>query len=268
LHLLSDLHIEQADFEPPVVDADAVVLGGDIGVDVAGVEWARTQFPDHPVLYLAGNHEFYGATLPGLIPRLRAAAAGSNVHVLENDEIVIGGVRFLGATLWSDFDIAGADQRELSMRISGRAMNDYRVIRFDGDRDGDGAASGVHDGDRVGEGEHPLAPEDTRAVHLRSRAWLTGALERPFDGPTVVLTHHQPLIIGEPPASPVLRALGGAFVSDLTSLMRGDQVALWVYGHTHRPADLERNGTRVISNPRGYPHESVPGFDPGMVVEV
>jgi predicted phosphodiesterase len=241
LHVLSDLHIEQADFTPPPVEADVVVLAGDIGVGVAGVEWARQQFPDRPVLYLAGNHEFYGHTLPGLIPRLREAAAGSNVHVMENDELEFSGVRFLGATLWSDFDVAGADRRELSMRISERTVTDYR---------------------------RPLAPEDTRAVHLASRAWLASALDRPFDGPTVVLTHHVPVVGSDPPASPVLRAIGGAFVSDLSALMGGDRAALWIYGHTHRPADRDQSGTRLLSNPRGYLREAIPEFDPRMVVEV
>lgn len=65
-----------------------------------------------------------------------------------------------------------------------------------------------------------------------------------------------------------MRAVGGAFVSDLTALMGAERAALWIYGHTHRPADLEHDGTRLVSNPRGYPHELVPGFDPGLVVEV
>lgn len=248
LHVLSDLHLEQAEFTPPPTAADVVVLAGDIAVGTEGVEWARSRFADRPVLYLAGNHEFYGGALPGLTERLRAAADGSNVRVLENDALTLDGVRFLGATLWSDFDIGGAEQRDFSMRVSERAMSDYRKIQFDGGR--------------------PLRAEDTRALHLGSRAWLAAALAEPFDGPTVVLTHHAPLARGEPPRSPVMRAVGGAFVSDLTALMGAERAALWIYGHTHRPADLEHDGTRLVSNPRGYPHELVPGFDPGLVVEV
>jgi predicted phosphodiesterase len=82
-----------------------------------------------------------------------------------------------------------------------------------------------------------------------------------------VVTHHAPLIRTRP-SSPVMRALAGAFVSDVTYLMGGDRVALWVFGHTHRVADLERDGTRVVSNPRGYPHQPVAGFDPACVMEV
>ena len=112
-----------------------------------------------------------------------------------------------------------------------------------------------------------LQTEDTRALHLASRAWLAEHLERPHDGPTVVITHHAP-IVRSAPASPLLAAIGGAFASDLTELMDGTAVDLWVFGHIHRMVDTEVNGTRVFSNQRGYPHEPVAGFDPGMVVEV
>jgi 3',5'-cyclic AMP phosphodiesterase CpdA len=248
LHVLSDLHLEREPFATPAVDADVIVLAGDIGRGVAGVEWARAWAGERPVLFLAGNHEFYGHSLPGLFAQLRAAAAGSSVHVLENDELTIDGVRFLGATLWSDFDFDGPERREVSMAICARVVNDYEHIRFDPD-------------DRV------LAPPDTRAIHLASRAWLAERLAQPFDGRTVVITHHAPLIRGRPPL-PQLRAIAGAFASDLSDLMGGERVPLWIYGHTHRSADVDVRGTRVLSNPRGYPHQPVAGFDPGFVAEV
>jgi calcineurin-like phosphoesterase family protein len=127
----------------------------------------------------------------------------------------------------------------------------------------------VNDYGRIefGTGERPLTTEDTRQLHLLSRRWLARRLADPHQGPTVVVTHHAPLIRNKPP-SPVLRALAGAFASDVTDLMHGDRVGLWIFGHTHRVADLEMHGTRVVSNPRGYPHQPVAGFDPGYVIEV
>jgi hypothetical protein len=70
------------------------------------------------------------------------------------------------------------------------------------------------------------------------------------------------------PPQPVLRAVAGAFASDLSDLMGGDRVALWIYGHTHRVADLDVRGTQIVSNPRGYPHDLAAGFDPTRVVEL
>ncbi|MGA2013895.1 MAG: metallophosphoesterase [Solirubrobacteraceae bacterium] len=248
LHVLSDLHLERAGFEPPEVDADVFVLAGDIGRGTDGVRWAREWAAGRPVLYLAGNHEFYGHALPGLIAQLRAAAAGSTVSMMENDELIVAGVRFLGCTLWSDFDFDGAERRAQSMAFCQRVVNDYEHIR-------------LHPQGRT------LTPLDTRTVHLASRRWLHDRLARHHDGPTVVITHHAPLILGRPPVAQ-LRAIAGAFASDLTELMGAERVALWIYGHTHRRADLEIRGTRVVSNPRGYPHQPVAGFDRGCVIEV
>lgn len=248
LHVLSDLHIERGVGELRAVDADVVVLAGDIGVGTRGVEWAREWVTGRPVLYLAGNHEFYGQSFPGLVDDLRRAAAGSSVHVLEEDEVTIGGVRFLGCTLWSDFEFDGAQRRELSMRICERAVSDYHVIRS---RDS----------------ERPLRAAETLAAHQASRRWLSERLASAHDGPTVVITHHAPYTRWRPP-EPALRLVAGAFVSDLRALMGGERAGLWIYGHTHRAADFEVSGTRLLSNPRGYPEEPVDGFDPGLVVEV
>lgn len=246
--MLSDLHLERRPFEPPPVEADVVVLGGDVSTGTRGIAWARSWADGRPILYVAGNHEFYGHALPGLIDDLRVAAAGSPVRVLENDELTIAGVRFLGCTLWSDFAFDGADRRAASMQLCERVVNDYSHIAF--------SRSG-----------RTLAPDDTRAVHVSSRRWLEGRLEQPHDGPTVVITHHAPLIRTRP-ARAVLRAIAGALASDLTELMGGHRVDLWIFGHTHRTADLDVRGTRVVSNPRGYPDERVGDFDPALVVEV
>jgi predicted phosphodiesterase len=248
LYILSDLHLERQSFTPLPVDADIIVLAGDIAVGTDGVEWARRWARGRPVLYVVGNHEFYGHAVAGLIDDLRRSAAGSSVHVLENDEVVIDGVRFLGCTLWSDFNFDGAERRAESMLICERVVNDYGRIES-------------------GTGGRPLTTENTRQLHLSSRGWLEQRLADRHPGPTVVVTHHAPLIRTRP-SSPVLRALAGAFASDVTDLMHGDRVGLWIFGHTHRAADLELHGTRVVSNPKGYPHQPVAGFDPGCVIEV
>lgn len=248
LHVISDLHLEHAAFTAPDVDADVVILAGDVAPGTAGVEWMRVNFDGRPVLHVAGNHEFYGDELPGLIERMREAAAGSNVHVLENDEVVIDGVRFLGCSLWTDFDFAGAENRINTMRICERLVNDYKQIRSS-------------------ESDRPLRPQDTRDLHLTSRAWLAERLANSHDGPTVVITHHAPLV-RQRPENPVMAAVGGAFASDLSEMMGGDAVDLWVFGHIHRVIDTAVNGTRVLSNQRGYPHEPVSDFDPALVIEL
>lgn len=246
--MLSDLHLERGDTDVPAPDADVIVLAGDIAVGTDGVHWAGEWADGRPVLYVAGNHEFYGQALPHLTARLRQEAENSSVHVLENDEVVLDGVRFLGCTLWSDFEFDGAEHLELSMRVCERAVTDYRLIRHGGD------------GRR-------LRAADTRALHLASRGWLQERLADAHDGPTVVVTHHAPYILWRPPEV-ALRLVAGAFVSDLGPLMGGERVAAWIYGHTHRAADRDIEGTRLVSNPRGYPDEPVAGFDAQLVIAV
>ncbi len=233
---------------PAWIEADVAILAGDIGAGTRGVAWARSWADGRPALYVAGNHEFYGHAIPELIGELRAAAAGSGVSVLENDAVVIDGVRFLGCTLWSDFDFDGAERRAQSMRVCERVVNDYKQIA-------------------LRPGNRTLTASDTRDFHLASRAWLAEQLSEPHAGPTVVVTHHAPVIRGRPPG-PLLRAIAGAFASDMTELMGGERVALWIYGHTHRVADLDVRGTHVLSNPAGYPHEPVAGYDPGLAIDV
>jgi predicted phosphodiesterase len=248
LHVLSDLHLEHRQPPPARVDADAIVLAGDIATGTDGIEWAREWSGGVPTFYVAGNHEFYRRSLPGLIDELRRAAEGSSVHVLEDDEVVLDGVRLLGCTLWSDFEFDGPDQRQASMRLCERVVNDYSQIT-------------------LGSGERRLAPADTLELHLASRRWLSQRLAQPDERPTVVITHHQPVIVGKPEQE-TLRLVAGAFASDLSELMDGRRTPLWIYGHTHRAADLRVHGTRVISNPAGYPHQPVDGYDAAMVVEL
>jgi predicted phosphodiesterase len=248
LHVLSDLHLEHAPYPGLPADADVIVLAGDVDTGTRGVSWAADWAGGRPVLYVAGNHEFYGHELPRLTEELRAAAAGTSVHVMENDELVLDGVRFLGCSLWSDFEFDGAEHRERSMSLCERLVSDYGQIGFSPE-------------------QRPLAAADTLAVHLDSRSWLKQRLQAAWPGPTVVISHHAPLIRVRP-EQPLLRAIAGAFASDVTELMGADEVGLWIFGHTHRVADLQVDGTRVVSNPRGYPHQPVEGFEPDLVVEV
>ena len=245
IHVLSDLHTEFAPFHPPETDAEVVVLAGDVGVGTRGVPMIREWFPEKPVVYVAGNHEFYREAIPRLSEKIAVAAEGTRVHYLENRAVVIGGVRFLGCTLWTDFDVFG--ERVRCMAEAQVTMNDFRLIRTHPEY-------------------HRFGPAHARARHLHSVRWLMSALDEPFAGPTVIVTHHAPSLRS---CNPEFRAhpITAAYVSDLEWMMDG-RAALWVHGHTHVCVDYEIGGTRVVANQRGYPHDAVKGFDPGRVVQV
>lgn len=249
VRVLSDLHLEFADWDPPAAQADAVVLAGDIHVGTAGLEWARRRFPDGPILYVAGNHEFYEFELPTMLAELRATASRLGIHFLDGDESVVAGVRFLGATLWTNFELNGGAPGEMARAMSDAklGMLDYRLIRR--------------------QGSELLRPEDTRDVHRAQAAWLGERLGDDFAGPTVVVTHYLPHRQSIHPKYAGNR-FNPCFVSDLAHLVRAP-VALWIHGHTHESLDYRVDGTRVVCNPRGYlPREPNPAFNPALVVEV
>ena len=231
LHVLSDLHTEFADFTPPTIDVDLVVLAGDIGVGREGLDWAARTFADRPVVYVPGNHEYYGHDL-SLIDELRSAAP-RNIHVLNDNTLTLGGVRFLVCTLWTDFRLYGGSEAWFARQRARRLLTDFAVIR---------------------NGRKRFTPEDSVELHERSRAWLENELGKAFEGPTVVVTHHLPT------ASSVAEQytndpLTPAFASGLESLIEAHQPDLWIHGHTHVPCDYTLFSTRIVCNPRGYPGE-------------
>jgi Icc-related predicted phosphoesterase len=111
-------------------------------------------------------------------------------------------------------------------------------------------------------------PQDSIALFREQYAWLDTMLDEPFDGPTVVITHHAPSMRSVHPrfADSLISA---GFVSDCTSLL--GRANLWVHGHTHDSFDYTVYGTRVLCNPRGYCRDGVnenPAFDAGLCVEI
>lgn len=127
LHILSDLHVEFEMFNPPQTGSDIVILAGDIHVGKKGIDWAKVNFPDKPVIYVLGNHEYYGRTFPKHIDDLKQLAEGTNIHILENDRLVVDGFTFLGCTLWTDFKLFG--EPKIAGYQATQIMTDYRRIR-------------------------------------------------------------------------------------------------------------------------------------------
>jgi Icc-related predicted phosphoesterase len=196
-----------------------------------------------PVLYVAGNHEFYERDRHAELAVGRSAAAAvPNIHLLERDSAVIGGVEFLGCMLWTDYLYAGAAEQARAMLWAAQRLNDHRLIA---------------------NGARLWAPQDCLDEHQASRAWLAKRLRRRSRHPKVVVTHHAP---SRRSVQPKYRGdlLTAAFASDLDDLV--GKAALWVHGHIHGPSDYELDGCRVLANPRGYVGFGEDGaFDPALV---
>lgn len=282
-HILSDLHLETAAYELSCGPShDAVILAGDLhGCAPAALRWLaafRARTGDIPIVYVPGNHEYYGGVYQHIHAVLQQGQALPHVHVLAPGEVVLGGqtpgrrVRVLGATLWTDFLLpvqtrAGREvDPERALRQANQCMDDfYRIALAVDERDNvlpEPAA-----GSRL---ERSFHAQDCRALHVQQRSWLEQRLAQPFEGPTVVVTHHAPC------ARSVAKAFQGdwlspAFTSELPGALF-EVPSLWVHGHTHTAFDYRVGTCRVVCNPRGYASHArgsqTPGFDPNLVIEV
>lgn len=268
LHILSDLHLELFGFQPDlaaVAAADVIVLADDIHKGIRAIAWARKAFPDKPIVYVAGNHEYYDHYWFFLIEEMRAEARIHGVHFLENDAVTIDGVRFLGATLWTDFEFNAPSRKSQNMRLSESEMADYMLI---------------NPALRVGQPYARLKAAQTIARHRTSIAWLKSELPKGDAGNTVVITHHYPHKNSCAPKwakDPMNNAFGSNIPLD--TLLGA---TLWVHGHTHDSFDCQVKGTetgteksvRVVCNPRGYPPSCErnswenDAFNPGLILEI
>lgn len=251
LRILSDLHLEFFDGhrELPEVNADVVILAGDIHRNSEGLAWARRRFPEMPIVYVPGNHEFYGTCMPLLRDELALEAERLDIALLDNRAVTLGDVRFYGTTLWTDFALYASDPTQNPGHTEAKAlryMPDFNIVQ---------TSPGV-----------TFTPQASQQLHADALDWLENELALPFAGRKVVVSHHAPLHDCIP-GQYLGDALSPAFASHLPHLM--GKMDVWVHGHVHEPVDILRNGTRIIANPGGYPDEFSPAlFKPDWLIEV
>ena len=252
--IFSDLHTEFDDKPNPLVvpEADVCICAGDIcdggparTVRYLGEHVSRSM----PVILVPGNHEYYrGSIVEGLREALDTAAERyPNVHMLSRRAVIVGGYRFVGATLWGDFNLYG--NMYWALRTAQNELNDFRKIKVSKEpyqRFTSGHASGFNNMDKH---------------------FIRTTLDEPYDGPTVVVTHHAPSVLSLAPEF-VGAPLTPSFVSNLELDIAKYQPVAWIHGHLHNRSDYSIIDTRVICNPRGYPDEPVPDFDPGLVINL
>lgn len=242
--ILSDLHLEVHPYTPAVAqDCNVVVVAGDAHARLdKGLPWLaeNVRARGMELVYVPGNHDWYAnrsfgphtCTIDGDEDKARALAAELGIHLLINGEAcVIGGVRFVGATLWTDYGVAGDEIASKAAASSG--MNDHRRIRV------------------KARGWGRFRPVDAQALHRKQLDAIAHQLAQPFAGPTVVVTHHAPhpqsLREGR-----VTEPLDGSYASDLSEFIERWGPALWIHGHVHKPSDYRIGRTRIVANPRGY----------------
>jgi len=272
IHILSDLHCEFNGYEPPesIRNVDIVVLAGDIHAKTKGISGARQFFPNSEIIYVSGNHEYYHSNYQEMQKEMRNIAEDNNVHFLENNEVIINGVRFLGCTLWTDYKwCKNYSQKEAMDEMKWR-ISDHKLISFNRnnitlEQDAINEISlrifGHENKTKM------FTANDAWGLHCDSVAWLTKKLfDESFNGKTVVITHHCPRsevgLFGYGHTE-----LSGAFFSDI-NINLFNIADLWIYGHTHFNLDQYIGKTRIISNQRGYSFEELQGFDPELIINM
>ncbi len=240
--LFSDIHLETKPqskwrFRSGVVDL--IILAGDIHSKARGVQWAIDTF-DCPVLYIPGNHEGYGSHWQNTITKMREIAKGSHVHILNNDEIIIKGVRFLGSTLWTAFDAYKDSATAMSEAGKGRdvystGMREYKYIR-----------TGAY---------RKIIPQDTKSWCIQSKRWLLNKFKEQFNGPTIVITPHAPILecLGRKPS----HYLDASYVNDWQEGVDKSNASAWFFVHTHHHMHLYIGKTFLGTNPVGYEGEYI-----------
>ena len=261
LLVISDIHLECGPFEFPnsMPDFDVAVFAGDIGQPIsAAISWMVEQertgpLRGRPVVYVPGNHEFYGSVMQHNLAKGSEAAEHAKIEVLSRRTIVIGEVRFIGCILWTDYRLYGTPKP--SMVYAGHTLNDHRLIRYK-------EASGHFS---------RFMPWHAAAEHRLDLAFIRQELSTPHSGPTVVVTHHAPH-----PNSSAPRYQGSpltpAFASELSNVLDEFRPELWIHGHDHGSHDYRIGRTRVFANQAGYPNlhgdRENRGFDPRCVIEI
>lgn len=257
VQIFSDLHVDVFPIKPITIvpDVDLVIVAGDTCEGaLRAFEHLRRLVPmDIPIVMVMGNHEYYRRFVPDELALARSQAPNFNIRLIENDFVTLGvggnhGVRFVGATLWTDYGVFGEVKQAAVMNACAKGMNDHRLIGWQ---------------------KKPwrrFRPQEAAVLHYQSRAYLKDALSKPFNGPSVMITHtavHRNSVL--PRFATDL--ITGAFVSDLEDLLMATSPALAVHGHVHNSCDYRIGHTRVLCNPHGYGNEN-PDFNGALVVEV
>jgi hypothetical protein len=245
IQYMSDLHLEFGRMELPPKTGDVLVLAGDILVADHLRKSEASPLSRHAgdydhfmeyvertwshVLFVCGNHEHYKGDVRNSLGLIRARYPF--LVTMENELVLLGGVRFYGGTCWTDFDRGSP----ITMSAAQYGMNDFRIIK---------------------NGTNKLRPEYAAMIHADFKIGLEKAK------PDVVISHHAPSFESISPEY-VNDSLNGAYASELDM----GTAKLWIHGHIHANNDYMKGDCRVVSNPRGYyNYAENRGFDPGAHV--
>jgi hypothetical protein len=197
------------------------------------------------VLYVLGNHEFYGSYLyHDTVMKIKGYLKEfTNIYVLDNEVIDIDSVRFIGSTLWSNMN-----NNPVVELICFKNFPDYRFILKTKNK--------------------YITTEDIVSLFKRNIAFIKDEVKKEFGKKIVILTHHAPSFMS---ISPIYTdsSISGAFASDLDDfILKNRNIRAWCHGHTHYSVNYMIGSCNIVSNPLGYNNElyfNSIGYEPALV---
>lgn len=264
--LASDVHLE---FGPISLEntegADVLILSGDICVAKDVMSWddngifdrfdrSKTihtffqecclRFPH--VIYIMGNHEHYHGDYADTVTTLRNRLGYLyNLHILDKQMVQLGGVSFIGGTLWTDMN----KEDPMTLHAISGLMNDFRCVE-----NGNKPVRSLtgQDGEQY-QYKARFTPEDAVVDHRAMLEYIRLMIEGKFDQKFVVVGHHSPSKLSTKPQYEGEVIMNGGYSSDLSEfILDHPQIKLWTHGHTHHKFDYMIGSTRIVCNPRGY----------------
>ncbi|MGO6748786.1 metallophosphoesterase [Rhizobium ruizarguesonis] len=266
--IISDIHHAPMDVlwsnDLAVPKADVCICAGDIANSVVdSIAYVRRFIePRMPVVLILGNHDYYGSSIEFALERARRLIEGTRIQLLENQSVILGDCRFVGATLWTDFAVSVGDDNHVPPEerrvkaiqlVPSRVMDFHCIFRSD---------------QRQPDENGMITVREILERHIASRRFIDQELSKPFEGRTIVVTHHAPLMQSFDPQF-FGHVTNAAFASDLSDLIARRRPSLWIHGHIHKFRDYMADTTRIICNPVGYLSEKyASGFCPRFIVDL
>lgn len=251
LHILSDLHTEFSDYKLCIQEAEVLILAGDIGIGLKGIDYAA-QYKKYykNIIYIPGNHEFYGSHLSKLILEMKPYALSKGIILLDNDSILLEDKFFIGSTLWTDFRLYGDKLEQIGyyMNQSLNNINDFNQIRY---------------------ASYWFQPSNCASLGIVAQKYIEQELDKNKNTKKIVITH-----FGPSKKSIAEKYLGNSlnpfFSNNLDYIV--EKSDLWIHGHTHESMDYNIKKSRIICNPRGYSkhqekQENI-NFKTNLVIEI
>ena len=244
ISVLSDLHREfwQVDI-PYYTDSDVVVFPGDIATPIEKSMDFLIDYSNKrklPVIAALGNHDFYRSNYDSALDyALERAKESSFLNLLENSSCIVGNVKFIGCTLWSDFsyDTGGnISIQEDNAYIAQANVSDFYEIKF-------------------GKNDKRFSAMKCINLYNQSNHFLKEELSKGFPGKVIVVTHFG--IDKKCSNSKHFDShIQPYFISNVSEILNNYKIDYWIHGHTHFSNLFSIGNTKVISNQIGYPSEN------------